>query len=349
MKKKLTIFTLIFLIILSVWYYYQQKITLSVIVPVYNAEKYIQRCLDSIIKQKGDFEIIVVDDGSTDKTPLILKEYAKNNSNIKIITQSNKGVSSARNTGIKASNSKYITFVDSDDWLEPNAFAKASKIIKQDKSDVILTGYYDVYDREWIRNIKGEKYVNEAPEISKYPTRTLDKLSLFSPFYANDSYSDLYYSGTDIRGKFYLKKFLSTNNILFAEDINCAEDIIFNFEIFLKNPKISILDAPIYNYYNRVDSISKSINMVKWAPQSIAKMQQKEAYKKANRNIQLLIDDSLLFLVNIGISNTIRQSGSLNDIKDYVLNAYSSFDKYNIAEKKSLRNYLKLHNMLLNN
>ena len=349
MKKYIIYLLGIILICLGILVYQKQKVTISVIVPVYNAEKYISKCLDSILSQDGNFEVVVINDGSTDSSLKILQEYTEKYKKIKLINQTNQGVSSARNAGIKASTAKYITFVDSDDWLEPNVFAKSIKILQKDKSDILLTSYFDVYDRDWVKNVRGEEDAQYAPEIRKYPSRTFDKLSLFSPFYAKDAYSDLYYSGTDIRGKFYLKEFLDNNNIIFTPDIKCAEDIIFNFQSFLHNPKISILNEPIYNYHNRVDSVSKSIDMIKWSLISTSKMQQKEEYKKASRNIQMLIDDSLLFLINIGISNASRQNKAFDDMKPYVLEAYRGFDKYNSLERKSLRNYLKLHQILYGN
>ncbi len=349
MKKILTIFTLIFLIILSVWYYYQQKITLSVIIPVFNSEKYIKKCLDSIVSQKGDFEIIIVDDGSTDKTPEIIKEYASKYNNIKIITQSNKGVSSARNTGIKTSKSKYITFVDSDDWLEPNAFAKALKIIKQDKSDIILTGYYDVYDREWVRNVKGEKYVNEAPEISKYPTRSLDKLSLFSPFYAKDAYSDLYYIGGGVRGRFFKREFILNTQVTFSQDLECYEDDVFMVSLFLYNPLISVINKPIYDYRNRFNSISKSKNILICGRKSRNTMLNSKKYISSTSQEKILIDDLFISYIFLSISNYTRYKLPFDSIIKEAEVVYNEFNKYNIAEKKSLRNYLKLHNMLLNN
>lgn len=346
MKKISIILSIAVISLLSIWYYQLNKITISVIVPVYNSEKYISRCLDSILKQKGNFEIVIVDDGSTDLSPKILKEYQKNNSNIKIITQKNEGVSSARNKGLKASTSKYITFVDSDDWLEPNAFKTAINIIKKDSPDVLLTGYYDVYDREWVKNVRGEADAKKAPEIKKYPTRSLDKLQIFSPFKAKEAYSDLYYSGTDIRGKFFLKTFIDKHNLFFTEDINCAEDIIFIFQAFLNDSLVSVTTEPIYNYYNRIDSVSKSENIINWAQKSTQKMKEKPEYKNANRKTQMLIDDSFLFLTTLGITNILRYKSTLDEVKAPIMEAYNSFSIYNSTEKKSLRNLKQLHKLI---
>ena len=102
---------------------------LSIIIPAYNTEKYIKQCIDSVINIWNiENEIIVVNDGSTDRTKDILKEYTENNDRIKVITQENQGASAARNTGIKASTGDYIYFLDSDDWIDTVSF---EKIIRQ--------------------------------------------------------------------------------------------------------------------------------------------------------------------------------------------------------------------------
>lgn len=98
-------------------------IEISVIIPIFNAEKTLKRCLDSILNQTfKNFEIICVNDGSQDKSIDILKEYKEKDNRIIIIQQENKGVSSARNAGIKIAKGKYITFIDSDDWIEPYTY-----------------------------------------------------------------------------------------------------------------------------------------------------------------------------------------------------------------------------------
>ena len=99
---------------------------ISVIVPVYNVEKYLSKCLDSIINQTyKNLEIICVDDGSTDSSPMILEEYAQKDSRIKIITRQNGGLSSARNTGVKNATGEFVSFVDSDDWIDLETYEKA--------------------------------------------------------------------------------------------------------------------------------------------------------------------------------------------------------------------------------
>ncbi len=346
MKKYLISILSIILISSCVLFYQKNKIAISVIVPVYNVEKYINHCLDSIIKQKGNFEIIIVDDGSTDSTPQILKEYAQKYSNIKLITQKNQGVSSARNIGLKASSSKYITFVDSDDWLEPNAIDSAIKILKKDKPDILMTGYYDVYDKEWVKNTRGEEATKFVADISKYPTRALDKISLFSPFQAKDALSDLYYTGGGVRGQFFKKEFLSKTKITFIQGLDCYEDDVFVISLLLHNPYVSILNKPLYNYFNRFDSISKNKNTITCGRKSREAMLNSTAFLTSSRKEKMLIDDLFISYIFLSLANYRRHNLPLDDIAIEAKTIYATFDKYNTTERKSLRNFLKLHQML---
>ena len=117
---------------------------LSIIIPAYNTEKYIKQCIDSVINIRNiENEIIVVNDGSTDRTKDILKEYTENNDRIKVITQENQGASAARNTGIKASTGDYIYFLDSDDWIDTVSFEKIIRQLEEDykngeKIDIVV-------------------------------------------------------------------------------------------------------------------------------------------------------------------------------------------------------------------
>lgn len=347
MKSKVIYFLISLLIISAFVFYNKTKLTISVIVPVYNAEKYISRCLDSILSQEGDFEVVVINDGSTDSSLKILQEYAKKYKNIKLINQSNQGVSAARNAGLKVASAKYITFVDSDDWLESNAFKSAIDVIKRDKSDVLLTGYYDVYDREWVRKTRGESEAYVVPEISRFPTRSLDKISLFSPFYGKDAHSDLYYVGGGVRARFFKREFIVKNQITFPLGVNCYEDDVFITKAFLSNPFISIDSTPIYNYINRADSISKSKNTLKCGAKSRSAMTSSQEYIKASYRDKMLIDDLFISYVFLSFANYSRHDMPLTEVFNEAKKIYSTFNKYNSKEKSNLRNYIKLENILL--
>ena len=111
---------------------------ISVIIPVYNVEKYLSQCLDSILNQTfKDFECICVNDGSTDKSLAILQEYVNKDDRIKIINQENKGLSGARNSALKIVNGKYITFIDSDDFVTIDYLEKLINIAEKEDSDIV--------------------------------------------------------------------------------------------------------------------------------------------------------------------------------------------------------------------
>lgn len=120
---------------------------LSIIIPVYNVEQFINRCIDSVLSQTyEDYEIILVNDGSTDRSGLICDEYAINNPKIKVLHKENGGLSDARNAGLKMANSEYVGFVDSDDYIERDMYEKLISACKKHKADIGVCGRFKVYD-----------------------------------------------------------------------------------------------------------------------------------------------------------------------------------------------------------
>ena len=121
-------------------------IEISIIVPVFNVEKFLTRCLDSLINQNSyeNYEIILIDDGSTDNSGKICDEYAEKFKKIKVIHKKNEGVSKARNLGINNAKGEYITFVDSDDFVENNMLINFHNIIKTKKDDLIFCGHNNI-------------------------------------------------------------------------------------------------------------------------------------------------------------------------------------------------------------
>lgn len=343
MKKILLACFALLILAGGVWYWLQNRITFSVIIPIYNSEKYLAKCLDSIFVQKGSFEVIAVNDGSTDNSLNILEQYAKKHSNMKIITQKNQGVSAARNAGFKVAKNKYVTFIDSDDWLEPDAFSIVQKVLKKDNSDVLLNDYYDVYDRQWVRETKGEMAALQVPEETKFPKRDIEKLSLFSPFYAKDTISDLYYYGGVFATHCFLRrKFLTDNHLEFSENINLSEDLIFMYRIFSYNPFISVLNKPIYNYYNRATSAAKSLSVLTHLLPHIRYMQQTKEYQKFPRYVQMWIDDSFVGTLFLCIANLQRHKIPLAQEINKIYEVYLVMSKYNQQELKSARKYQEL-------
>ena len=130
---------------------------ISIIVPIYNVEKYLKKCIDSIINQTyKNLEIILVDDGSPDNCGKICDEYAKKDNRIKVIHKENGGVSSARNVGVENATGEYIGFVDSDDYIEKDMYEVLINNLKKENADISIISNYEVYKNKIIENKKKE-------------------------------------------------------------------------------------------------------------------------------------------------------------------------------------------------
>ena len=220
-----------------------QKIDISVIIPVYNNEKTIYRCIDSLINQSFDnFEVILVNDGSTDLSKDICNEYANNYFNISVVHKANGGVSSARNTGIKIANGEYIMFCDSDDYIEKNTLSRLYKQIKKEESDICISGaYWNFYDNNELYRTNICAY---AENISDY-TYNISKYYMYM-FRTSSILIQSCWS------KLYKKSIITNNNIYFNENMICYEDFEFNLRFLSKSKKFSYIKDILY-YYN--DSI----------------------------------------------------------------------------------------------
>ncbi len=209
---------------------------ISVIVPIYNVEKYLNRCIDSILNQTfTNLEIILINDGSTDDSGKICNEYLKKDKRIKVYHKSNGGLSSARNEGINRAKGKYVTFIDSDDNIESDYVMQLYNLIKKYDVDLSITPYNVIYDKKKI-NI-GDKY----PECVMTTSECLDRL--------------LCGAGFDVSAcaKLYLRKLFK--NISFPEG-KLYEDNGTTYKLVMKCKKIAYNNKAGYNYYIREDSIT---------------------------------------------------------------------------------------------
>lgn len=218
---------------------------ISVIIPVYNVEKYLRKCLESITNQIfKDIEIICVDDGSTDNSLKILNELAQQDNRIIVISKPNGGHFSARHTGIEAASGEYILFVDSDDWIDTTLIEKAYKKISETKTDIVIFGAYTVKNN----NISNGMYsVNKIPKKFKNKILTLE------------DYKDTIFKFCPTAwSKLYRKDFIAVNNIRFQE-IEQGEDQLFYIHTMLKAKNIFILDENLYYYVkNREGSLTNN-------------------------------------------------------------------------------------------
>ena len=205
---------------------------ISVIVPIYNVEKYLARCVDSIVNQTyKNLEIILVDDGSPDNCPAMCDEWAEKDSRIRVIHKENGGVSSARNAALDIATGDYIGFVDSDDWIEPEMYSSLIQKISESGKNIALCSYYAV-------EISGERYECRCV-VDK---EVLDK----------DDYFRFIVLGGDggyIWNRLYDADILK--EVRFDEDIWYSEDLLFNFKTAQKSNGAAILDKIEYNYVQK--------------------------------------------------------------------------------------------------
>lgn len=215
------------------------KILVSVIVPIYNAEETLDECIRSIIAQSNEgIELILVDDGSTDSSGNICEEYCKKYSFIKTIHISNSGIFQARKEGVKAAEGEYVTFVDSDDWIEEGAFNFAINTIKSNPEiDMISYAYrYNNDDEIEINRYKEGIYVGE--EIYKIISRGMMFDSIIGERRLNPSLCTKY-----IRREIYN---VVTRDI--NENISLGEDALVTYSIMCRVKKIGIYNIPFYHY-----------------------------------------------------------------------------------------------------
>ena len=223
----------------------EMMLKVSVIIPVYNVENYLEECLDSIINQTlKDIEIICINDGSTDNSLEILNDYASKDSRIKVLTQENKGLSATRNHGLKLAEGEYIYFMDSDDILELTALEELYGISKNDEEcDIVIFKLINFYDDS------NEKFISNYYEM--------EFLRKFKNKYF--SYKDvgikIFDVAVSIPGKFFKRDLL--HDLTFPEGL-IFEDNLFFTEAFLKSKKMYFYDKHLYNRRIRDKSITQT-------------------------------------------------------------------------------------------
>lgn len=208
----------------------------SIIVPIYNTSKYIRRCLDSVLSQSySDFELILVNDGSTDSSLSICKDYEKRDSRVLIINKENEGVDKARFDGLNRSNGKYVTFIDSDDWIESDTIMHMTNLAEKYFCDYVEVGMQRVMDEYGL--IK-RKSVSPVIGIIQQP-------ELFDKYYI--SFFGYNILPINIWGKLYRKEVLS-RACLKPSGLKMGEDLYFNLILFPHLRRIYISDYIGYNY-----------------------------------------------------------------------------------------------------
>jgi glycosyltransferase involved in cell wall biosynthesis len=208
----------------------------SIVIPVYNVEKYLRECVDSILSQTyKNTEIILIDDGSTDQSGRICREYAKLDHRIIIKKQQNKGLSAARNTGFSLSIGEYVIFLDSDDFFDKNLLRNMVLALKKDNADMAICRF-DMYDTKLNKKLPGWQ------DFSKMPIKA------FSVEELNHSIFPLAIVGSQVWTKMLRRDFLVSNDIKYDNKLRRAEDVPFTGEAIFKAKKIVLIDEPLVHY-----------------------------------------------------------------------------------------------------
>lgn len=213
----------------------------SIIVPVYNVEQYLKQCLDSIVKQTfEEFEVICINDGSTDNSFNILKEYARKDNHFKLISQENQGQGIARNKGIDIATGKYLLFVEPDDWIEANTLELIYKRAEKCQANVLQFDY-DIYNN----SKKTHKYKNFYQIAKRKFGYNLKKYDYYNwQIFKKNMFREI---GFAVWNKAYLTSYIKKNNIRFAPS-KIGEDHIFTIKALLSASKIYYLNKNLYNY-----------------------------------------------------------------------------------------------------
>jgi len=220
---------------------------ISIIVPVYNSEEYLEQCLDSLVNQSYEnIEIICLNDGSKDNSLDILYSYASNDSRVVIIDKANSGVSDTRNLGIYKATGEYIMFVDSDDWLELDTCQNAIESIVLSDADIVMWSYVsEGTNKSTSKEIFPEDLCFEDKKIQEMLHRRF--VGLIGKELAHPELAD---SICPVWGKLYNRKLISENKVLFVDldNIGTYEDGLFNLELFKYARKVVYLNKCYYHY-----------------------------------------------------------------------------------------------------
>ena len=233
------------------------KINVSVVVPIYNVEKYIGKLIESLIQQTlKEIEIILVDDGSSDKSGIICDQYAQNDNRINVIHKINGGVSAARNDGLELAKGEYVVFCDSDDWLPLDALEKLYNEGERTGADVVIG---DVYRYEKGENVYAQFYEKSFVTEDKCFINEMIKADFYNTYCPMPAKSGPAFGYGGPWNKAVRREMLRKNNILFDVRVKgIFDDLIYTAYILAAANKISYITEPVYYYRILPYSITKT-------------------------------------------------------------------------------------------
>lgn len=266
----------------------------SIIIPIYKAEKYLPECVDSVLGQTyKDIEVILIDDASPDKCGEICEEYAKKDERVKVIHKENEGVSKARNAGLEIATGDYVQFVDSDDYLDVTMTEKLVKAMENDKSDMVLSGFYE-------KNMNFERVSKAEEEPGVYSKEQILKNIMNNPY--SFHYGVLW-------NKLFKRELL--DSVRFSSDMDFGEDFIFNLYYLKYVKNVSVIDEPLY-YYIRFNT--DSLMYI----QAVGKKETAKYLRYLEKRL-LIFHNYRDFYIEEGMYDQYR-----NKVNEYLLKVYTS-------------------------
>lgn len=221
---------------------------ISVIVPIYNAEKFLDKCIRSILNQTyNKFELILVNDGSTDSSLEICNKYKKRDKRVRIINKKNEGVIEARKKGIREAKSDYVTFVDADDWIHKKCLEIAWNEVNKTNSEIVVFNMFKVVGKLGLIKRKNNSIYFSNSKI--YQGETIKKELVNAYLYGHPFPANLC-------GKLYKKEYLNNSGKYLSKIKFLGEDLFYNIEVFLKVKKVSVINNVLY-YYRACGGTSK--------------------------------------------------------------------------------------------
>lgn len=300
---------------------------ISIVVPIYNGEKYIEDCIRSILLQTyQDWELILIDNASEDDSLGMCKEYARQDDRIEVLHQHrNVGVSAARNLGIEKARGEYITFVDVDDWIRRDYLEQLLHLLKEKKSDMVICGYTKVYDADR-KLIEEKSAISSNDEIQEIVYNTKDYLE---NYFLNGN--------THCWGVLYDRNLL--DGINFPKGISIGEDMLFLLEVAEKAQSIVVTEYKGYFYYINESGAMKKKFVVSYMDQITcwekALKKIRETYPQLITRVESILVVSILLVV--GKLAELEKKDRIN-YKEEEAKCYTLFMEY--AQKKEIRKYL---------
>ncbi|MDD7389309.1 MAG: glycosyltransferase [Lachnospiraceae bacterium] len=285
------------------------KYCISVIIPVYNAEKYLEKCLDSIIAQTiyEEIEVIVVNDGSTDGTDMVLEKYSSAHSNFTIIKIENGGVSNARNVGMQNAKGEFVTFVDADDWIEPDCYEKMYRVAKDSSADIVAAGMFiDAGAEELVvrKLVDEDALIHQIDAVKSYLCGDMD---------------------VHVCTKIFRHEVIAAHE--FSVNINIAEDRLFVYECIIDSNTVYMMKDCFYHYFQNEDSVMNQ----SFSKKNLDNITVGKKIKKMTRDVY---PDMMPYAESMYVSMECRLYGEL-----YASSEKRNFEKIYEELKKDIQEY----------